>query len=496
MTDKKTINVVWFKRDLRLQDNEAIANAIAANKPFLLLYVFEKSLIDDPHYDERHWNFIKQSLVDINSDLHKFESKVLCVTSEVITTFNQLLNYYTIDTVFSHQETGLLITYNRDKDFARYCRNNNINWIENNNNGVLRGLLNRRDWLRNWEDFMNKPIINNTFKSDSFLSVDEITQLEKGFITANLTTPDNKNFQKGGTKMALKYAHSFFDERCKSYTYHISKPELSRRSCSRLSPYIAWGNLSIRQVYQKAVYSINKKNKKQLSAFISRLRWQAHFIQKFEMEHTMEQASINKGYHKLKKSISKEYQKAWQEGKTGFPLIDASMRCLTETGYLNFRMRSMLVSFFTHILWQPWQACSQHLSKLFLDFEPGIHFPQLNMQAGETGINDLRVYNPIKNSIAHDEDAIFIKKWIPELAKLPRAFIHEPYLMTPLDEQFNNFQLGVDYPKPIVDIKTNRKKALDILWDMKSDIDVIKENKRILTKHTLSDRNSLINSEN
>ena len=277
--------------------------------------------------------------------------------------------------------------------------------------------------------------------------------------------------------------------------FNISKPALARESCSRLSPYIAWGNISIRQVFNEALKCKTETNKKHLGAFISRLRWQAHFIQKFEMEHTMENASINKGYQKLKKSISLEYQKAWEEGKTGFPLIDACMRCLTETGYLNFRMRAMLVSFFTHILWQPWQASSQHLSRLFLDFEPGIHFPQLQMNAGETGINLLRIYNPIKNSLEHDEDGTFIRKWIPELAHLETPFVHEPYLMTPLDQQFNDFELGVDYPNPIVEIKVARKKASDILWNMKKNTEMKKESERILRKHTLSNRNSLLNTD-
>ena len=493
--NKEEINVVWFKRDLRLQDNEAIYNAMSEDKRVLFLYVFEHSLLEDPHYHDRHWDFIKQSLLEINKELKKYNTKVLCVTTEVVNAFNQLQDNFKINTVFSHQETGLLITYNRDKDFARYCRNNSISWKENNNNGVLRGLLNRDDWFEKWEEYMNQITIKNKYDAKKIISTEEIERLERGFYVTNLATKENAIFQKGGTTTGWRYAKSFFKERHKNYMYHISKPAKARASSSRLSPYLAWGNLSIRQVYQTALDYVTDSNKKHLGAFISRLRWQAHFIQKFEMEHTMEEESINKGYHKLKKSISEKYQKAWREGNTGFPLIDASMRCLNETGYLNFRMRSMLVSFFTHILWQPWQDSSQHLSQMFLDFEPGIHFPQLQMQAGETGINNIRIYNPVKNSLEHDTDAEFIKKWVPELANLPVRFIHEPYLMTPLDQQFNDFKVGEDYPEPIVDVKSSRKKALDILWGMKNDPDVLLENDRILSKHTISDRNRMLRNE-
>ena len=492
MANKEEINVVWFKRDLRLQDNEAIFNALKSGKKTLFLYIFENSLIDDIHYDNRHWNFIKQSIIDLNEDLTPYNTQILAVQTEVVTAFNQLQNYYKINTVFSHQETGLLITYNRDKDFARYCRNNNINWVENNNNGVLRGLLNREDWFEKWDEYMYASQIEIDYKKLKCINTDEIQNLKKGFHIPNLKTQTDKRFQFGGTKMAWKYANTFFETRHKQYMFHISKPALARESSSRLSPYIAWGNVSIRQIFQKANQYKNDTNKRHLGAFISRLRWQAHFIQKFEMEHTMEESSVNKGYHKLKKSISEKYQNAWKEGNTGFPLVDASMRCLIETGYLNFRMRSLLVSFFTHILWQPWQACTQHLSKQFLDFEPGIHFPQLQMQAGETGINNLRIYNPIKNSLEHDADATFIKKWVPELANLPIPFIHEPYLMTPLDEQFNNFKLGEDYPHPIVELKSARKRASDILWNLKKNPKVREESNRILKKHTISDRNKML----
>ncbi|RZS99849.1 cryptochrome/deoxyribodipyrimidine photo-lyase family protein [Aquimarina brevivitae] len=491
-TKKETVNIVWFKRDLRLQDNEAIYNAAKASRPTLLLYVFEHSLIEDKHYSERHWNFIKQSIVDLNNQLAPYNTKVLSVASEIIPVISTLQQFWKIESVFSHQETGIRLTYDRDKAFSRFCKNNLIQWKENINNGVFRGIENRETWREDWESYMIAPIFDFTSVSHNFMSMETIAELEKIFQPVDLHTHNNTSFQPGGTTKGLHYLESFFAERYVNYNAHISKPLEARTGCSRLSPYLAWGNLSVRQVIH---YALEKRktssNKKQIDAFMSRLKWQAHFIQKFEMEDVMEFESINKGYRKLKKQIAEAYQIAWKEGKTGYPLVDACMRCLKETGYLNFRMRALVVSFFTHNLWQPWQAATAHLSQMFLDFEPGIHFPQLQMQAGETGINTLRIYNPVKNSVAHDPKGEFIKKWIPELSDIPENFIHEPYLMTPMEQKMYDFTLGEDYPLPIVDIQKTRKKASDTLWELRKDPLVQKESFRILKKHTLPDRDNL-----
>lgn len=485
MNSKPVLHIVWLKRDLRLQDNEAIYNALKSNERVLLLYVFESYFLEDDHYSERHRDFVKQSLSDLNEQLIPYHSKVLVVQSEINTAINQLLQKYEIKTICSHQETGLQVTYDRDKNFKRFCKNNFIHWTENVNNGVFRGLKNRDQWEDLWESYMQQPLLEFKPQTNQLLSISEIGLLEQLFYVFDLTTSSETDFQKGGSILGSKYLKSFLNnERYIGYSANISKPLTSRYHCSRLSPYIAWGNLSIRQVWQYAFsFSHQATNKRALNAFASRLRWQAHFIQKFEMEPSMESETVNKGYAKLKKQISEAYQLAWKTGMTGIPIVDACMRCVVKTGYLNFRMRAMLVSFFTHLLWQPWQDASVHLARQFLDFEPGIHFPQLQMQAGDTGVNTIRIYNPVKNGLEHDPDGEFIKKWVPELAHLEVQYVHEPYKMTYFDQKISNFTLGINYPKPIVNIQEKQRLASKTLWGMRKDILVQQEKTRIIKTH-------------
>lgn len=487
--EKPHINILWFKRDLRLHDNENLWQAMQDDIPVLLLYTFEPSLLKDIHYSERHFNFIKESLRDINDRLLAYNSKMLIVSGEVVPVFQELQHHFKINRIFSHIETGIKKTFDRDKVFKKWQQSQNIRWHQYINNGVQRGLTNRIDWVQNWEWWMTEPQRIFSPRDRGLISTIEIDRVSQFFTSVSLETPVQTSFQKGGTTMGLRYYNSFLKDRLHNYSKHISKPLLARKSCSRISPYIAWGNLSIRQVWQEAKQlRKTSTSKKQLDGFTSRLRWQAHFIQKFEMEDTMEFVSVNKGYRTLKKQRNPIFIKAWKEGKTGFPLVDACMRCLIETGYLNFRMRAMTLSFFTHNLWQPWQESSPFLARQFLDFEPGIHYPQIQMQAGETGINMLRIYNPTKNSYEHDPEGIFIKKWIPELANVPVKYIHEPHTMSMMEQQFCQTEIGRDYPLPVIDLKISQKTATDTLWKLQAEPAVKKDAQRILRRHTLINR--------
>lgn len=485
MKSLEEINVVWFKRDLRFADQEAFLNGVQSKEKLLLLYVFEPSVWKDSHYDKRHLDFVKESIYDLNNSLLQKSSKILAVQSEIIPCFEMLRTVYDVKTVYSSQETGLDITYKRDVSFAVYCKETGLHWKEYQSNGVVRGLRNRKRWRKFWYDYMNTPIVSLDWRTADFLSIAEIDKIATKFEQLSMITVAHQ-FQKGGRKEGLRWKESFLSERLQFYSEFISKPEMARYGCSRLSPYLAWGNLSIREIFQEAK-ELKKTSpyKRQLNAFLSRLRWQSHFIQKFEQEPRMEFEAVNKGFLNLKQPYNSIFVDCWKEGKTGYPLVDASVRCVVQTGYLNFRMRSMITSFLTHHLFQHFSAGGPWLARQFLDFEPGIHYGQMQMQAGFTGTNTVRIYNPVKNALEHDTDAVFIKKYVPELQKLPTHLAIEPWTITPIEENLYQFKLGTDYPERIVNIAETRKIALQKLYGQRKSTLARSEKERILETHTI-----------
>lgn len=497
MASGKEVNqeivIVWFKRDLRFLDHAPLYYARQQKLPILLLYFFEPSLMQYDDSDVRHWRFVYQSILEMQNKLAESSSHLYAVHGEVISCFEKISEKYTIHTIFSHQEIGNKVSYDRDIAVQNYCFENTITWKEYQLNGVVRKLKSRKDWEQRWKKTMQSVALHVDLKSMNILNLDaDFYNHIKGIALRDEIITNNPNFQHGGETYAWKYLNSFLKERYINYSKHISKPALSRKGCSRISPYLSYGNISMRMVYQSTMqYYETSANKRTLANFISRLLWHCHFMQKFEDECSMEFENVNRAYSSLHKPKNDLYIKAWQEGKTGVPIVDACIRCLINTGYINFRMRAMLVSFFVFNLWQDWREL-HFFARQFLDYEPGIHYPQLQMQSGTTGVNTIRIYNPIKNSQEHDADGVFIKTWIPELQNVPVDLIHEPWKMNAMEQLLYNVSIGKDYPQPIVDIDETRKKASDIVWSFRKNDEVKKEGNRILQKHVNS--NSKFNS--
>ena len=470
------IDIVWFKKDLRTLDNKSLEFVSNSGNPTLFIYIFEPSVIDSPDCDPRHLRFIFESLLDIQKKLRKFSLDLNFINCEALKFFQEISNKYKIKNVLSYEEIGNNLTYKRDKSILKFFQSRSINWIQNKTNGIIRGLRSRKNWKKKWLEEMKSEILITDFE---FINKQKVN-IPSSIKSFNFIDTFDKNFQPGGETYAWMYIRSFLKSRHAGYSKNISRPSESRISCSRLSPYITYGNLSSKQIYQ--FFSRSSKNR-DIRNFLSRLQWRCHFMQKFDDQPDMEFNNINSAYDSIRNKYDKNLLLKWGKGETGIPIIDACMRCLDQTGYLNFRMRAMIVSFAAFNLWQDWKNFSHHLAKKFLDYEPGIHYSQIQMQSAVTGINTVRIYNPVKNSLELDPSGEFIKKWVLELKSIPVEYIHEPWKMTKIEQEMYNFSIGDNYPLPIVDIEISRKEALEKIWRIKKSSKSKTIAKNILKKH-------------
>ena len=481
--------IVWFRYDLRLEDNQAFIEA-TKNGNVLPIFIFDKNYYKIDTSSSFHLKFCEDSLKDLNQSLKNlYNSKLNIYYGDTTEILKKISKKFNISEIYSHHVFKNNYLSKIDGKISNFFKECNIQWYLFNQFGIQLGKRDRYRWSYNWNKFINQPVLEKRVNCNFIIDPDHNKNCA---ISTNFI--DDKLIQEGGRKNALKLLNSFLDYRSDNYQKEMSSPITGEKSCSRLSPYITYGNISLREIYRATKQKLNEDisivKKKSLIAFKSRLAWHCHFIQKLYDEPEIEFKNLNSAFDGLREDdFNPYYYEAWKNGNTGYPFIDACMRYLKVNGWINFRMRAMLVSFASYQLWLDWKKTSKHMAKLFTDYEPGIHYSQFQMQSGTTGINSIRIYNPIKQSIDQDPDGNFIRKWVPELKNVQGKLIHEPWKMTYIDQKSISIELGKNYPLPIIENNKATKIAKDKIWKVKKSKEAKLLSSQILIKHaSLSSR--------
>ncbi|WP_235298660.1 cryptochrome/deoxyribodipyrimidine photo-lyase family protein [Portibacter marinus] len=469
----KKRGVYWLKRDFRLLDNPALSRCLKECDEVIVLYIIEPSFHEAEDIGPFHYFAIQNAFNDLrrqflisNIYIHHAEGTVIAILSE-------LQKKWSFNNIYSHEEIGVDWTYQRDLEVGQWCSANEIGWIEEIQTGVFRRLNNRNKRARLWKKFYTNEILprpSNKMLEKVISPKETSTILKSNEMTfkPSYLPPDevSKNLQTVSEGAAHETLQSFHEVRGIAYSGGISSPLTAFDAGSRLSVHLAWGTISGRYVYQKnlekklALQSQNPPDRglwiRSLNAFQARLHWRDHFIQRLETEPQMEFQALNTAYEEVAYSNNPSHIKAWTTGFTGYPMVDACIRCLLSTGFVNFRMRAMITSFACHVLHLDWKVIHPVMSKMYTDYEPGIHISQLQMQAGVVGINTIRIYSPTKQIKDHDPECLFVKQFVPELRiYTPRQIIG--HVDKPLD----------GYTPPIVDYSEKSKEMRSMLWTIK-----------------------------
>lgn len=486
------LNIVWFKRDLRIADHDALTAACNSGA-VLPLFVWEPKVWVGNDYVAQHAGFITECLEELRLQLQLMGLSLVESSLGIVEVLNSIISQYPIAAIYSHEETGNDNTFAIDIAVTAWCKTHNITWIELPQNGVVRRLKSRNYWSRVWEKRMTSAqlVLPQQCFAAPQIDLPKVNTIQENGV-------DKLQRQHGGRSQGLVLLNSFLNGRAARYRGGISSPINAVTAGSRLSPYLAWGALSMREVVQTSRMQQRKiaENPQQyprslnagIAGFESRLHWHCHFMQKLESEPALEFENLNHVHdgmrcEQLADNDSQKRLAAWSKGETGWPLVDACMAMLRATGWINFRMRAMLMSTASYLYWLHWRETGLHLAREFLDYEPGIHWSQAQMQSGTTGINTLRIYNPIKQAIDQDPEGKFVRHWLPSLKNVPTTWIFQPWLMPPSLQLQYGCIIERDYPAPLVNIEQALREARSKISSARSAKDYRQETASIIKKH-------------
>ncbi|PZO43724.1 MAG: deoxyribodipyrimidine photolyase [Pseudanabaena frigida] len=445
------LTVVWFRQDLRVCDHEPLHRA-ARRGQVIPIYIFERSLLLHPEACSAQIAFVLECLKSLDRDLQKLGGRLILRIGNPVEILPNLIAATHAEGIYAYKDCDRIYSRVRDAKLNATLaeRQMKVRWFEPP--ASIDELVPYPQYRNKWYADMNAAIaptpqrivVPNDIFSENLPSLEELEH-----------KPDCKFIPEGGTEPARSLLKEFFDRKAESYYWQLSYP--SAEATTGLSPYIKVGAISIRECVQFAkVFTKDRDLRIQRSSkqLISRLRWGSGFHQRFRYMPQLELRSLYTVFDDEGWEFNQDQYRKWQQGLTGFPIVDAAAKCLLATGgwkELNFRSRAIYSSFLSNLLGMDWRYGALHFMQHLLDADCAIDHYQWAMQAGVTHCVDkswTRIYNPGAVAIARcDPEGKFIKRWLPELADVPVAQLGENLKM-------------YGYPEPMIDYKQSRQKRV------------------------------------
>lgn len=463
-------SLVWFRRDLRDYDHAALYHALKTSTQVYCVFVFDTDILDHLHDKaDRRVEFIWQSVRELKSALQTKGGDLIVLHGSSQHEIPQLACKLHVQALFANHDyepsaiardayvtTQLKqnnIAFNHYKDHVIFEKDEILS-VTGKPYGVFTPYKNM--WLKTINDFYVKPypvdLYTNHLAKTTVTEMPSLTSL--GFQTTNLSTMRLPAGMQGGLTL-------FNDFKARISRYKDTRDFPALKGVSYLSVHLRFGTISIRHLVREAMQAANAS----AQTWLNELIWRDFYVQILHHNPRVAMGNAYKSeYESLAFSNDRTLFKAWCDGNTGFPLVDAAMRQLNTTGFMHNRLRMITASFLVKDLLIDWRWGERYFADKLIDFDLSANNGGWQW-AASTGCDAqpwFRIFNPITQSERFDAQGKFIRKYVPELVSCDEKEIHAPWLMSPLRMQALNLSIGQDYPAPIVYHATQRTLALSL----------------------------------
>jgi deoxyribodipyrimidine photo-lyase len=468
--------ICWFRQDLRLYDNPALMEA-SDYAEVLPIYIIDSQTPKQHQIGSASKWWLHNSLISLNKSLN---NNLSIYHGDPFAIIKNLINYYNIDAIFWNR-CYEPFAIQRDKEIKEYLQANNIK------NKSFNASLLWEPWEIKKTDGSEYKVFTPYYRKGCLLATSPAKPIDKpnnlALIKDNSSLSISQLNLLPETKwyMSLEKCWSIGEEAAKESLYKFIENGLDNYKIgrdfpatsyvSRLSPHIHFGEISIRQIWH-TIAAIDNDNSN-IDHFLSELGWREFSYYQLYHHPTLPEQNLQRKFDKFAWQINDKNLKAWQTGNTGIPLVDAGMRELWQTGYMHNRIRMVVGSFLVKNLRLHWKHGEQWFWDTLVDADLASNCASWQWVAGcgNDAAPYFRIFNPITQGEKFDPNGEYIRKYIPELAKLPTKYIYAPWQAPEQVLEQANITLGTDYPLPIIDLKLSREQALLAFQALKTNKD-------------------------